>query len=109
MQCLILGIRVSIACYPRALPKLNDSPFPKISHISVSIGRVTIVTTYIETEIRTSFNSLQNLNPHKAGRPDGIPACFLKTFQMKFTIASVLTLIFQSSIYTKDLYQMNQD
>ena len=41
------------------LPELNDSPFPEISHISVSLGGVT--------------NLLQNLNPHKATRSDGIP------------------------------------
>ena len=59
-------------------------PFLKylISH-AVSLGGVT--------------NLLQNLNPHKATRPDGIPAYFLKEFSNK--IAPILTLIFQSSIH----------
>ena len=73
------------------LPELNDSPFPEISHISVSLGGVT--------------NLIQNLNPHKATRPDGIPAYFLKEFLNK--IAPILTLIFQSSIHQGYIYRMN--
>ena len=60
---------------------MNDSPFPEIPHISVSVDGVA--------------NLLHNLNPHKATGPDRIPAYFLKEFSHE--IASNLTLIFQSS------------
>ena len=66
-----------------SLPELNDSPFPEISPISISLGGVT--------------NLLYNLNPHKATGPDEIPAYFLKKFSNE--IAPILTLIFQSSIH----------
>lgn len=65
-----------------SLPKLNDSPFPEISHISISVDGVA--------------NLLQNLNPHKATGPDGIPAYFLK--ECSNEIAPILTLIFQCSM-----------
>ena len=64
-----------------SLPELNDSPFPKISHISISVDGVA--------------NLLRNLNPHKATGPDGIPAYFLK--ECSIEIAPILTLIFQYS------------
>ena len=65
-----------------SLPKMNDSPFPEIPHISVSVNGVA--------------NLLHNLNPHKATGPDGIPAYFLK--ELSHEIAPSLTLIFQSSL-----------
>ena len=65
-----------------SLPKMNDSPFPEIPHISVSVNGVA--------------NLLHNLNPHKATGPDGIPAYFLK--ELSHEIAPFLTLIFQSSL-----------
>ena len=65
-----------------SLPELNDSPFPKISHISISVDGVA--------------NLLHNLNPHKDTGPDGIPVYFLK--ECSIEIAPILTLIFQCSI-----------
>ena len=61
---------------------MNDSPFPQIpsSYITVSVDGV--------------VNLLQHLDSHKATRPDGIPAYFLKD-----EIAPILTLIFQSSLH----------
>ena len=65
-----------------SVPELNDSPFPEISPISVSVDGVA--------------NLLQNLNPHKATGPDGIPAYLLK--ECSNEIAPILTLIFQCSM-----------
>ena len=65
-----------------SLPELNDYPFPKISHISISVDGVA--------------NLLHNLNPHKATGLDGIPAYFLKGCSLE--IAPILTLIFQCSL-----------
>ena len=61
---------------------MNDSPFPEIPHISVSVNGVA--------------NLLHNLNPNKATGPDGIPAYFLK--ELSHEIAPSLTLIFQSCL-----------
>ena len=65
-----------------SVPELNDSPFLEISPISISVDGVA--------------NLLQNLNPHKATGPDGIPAYLLK--ECSNEIAPILTLIFQCSM-----------
>ena len=65
----------------------NDSSFPEITHISVSIGGVIIL--------------LHNLNLHNASGPDEIPACFsYRIFKRNCTI---LTLIFQSSMHQESI------
>ena len=64
-----------------SFPKLNDSSFPEIPNIPVSVKGVA--------------NLLHNLNPHKATGPDGIPAYFLK--ELSYEIAPILTKNFQSS------------
>ena len=65
----------------------NDSSFPEVTHISVSIGGVIIL--------------LHNLNLHNASGPDEIPACFsYRIFKRNCTI---LTLIFQSSMHQESI------
>jgi len=54
-------------------PKLNDSAFPKIPHISISVERIANLTKQL------------------------YPAYFLK--KLSHEIAPILTLIFQSSLY----------
>ena len=54
----------SILLKKSSLPELNGSPFPEISHISISVSGVTSL--------------LQNLNPHQAMGSDGIPAYSVK-------------------------------
>ena len=73
-----------------SVPELNDSPFPEILPISVSVDGVA--------------NLLQNLNPHKASGPDGIPAYLLK--ECSNEIAPILTLIF-SVLCSKDPCRTN--
>jgi len=51
-----------------SLPKMNNSPFPEISNISVSEGVA---------------NLLNNLTTHKATRPDSILHIFLRNYHMK--------------------------
>ena len=66
----------------KSFPYHSYNPFPKVSHISISVDGVA--------------NLLHNLNPHKATGSDGIPAYFLK--ECSIEIAPILTLIFQCSI-----------
>ena len=68
---------------------MNDSPFPQIPSITVSVNEV--------------VNLLQHLDPHKATGPDEIPAYFLK--ELSYEIALILTLIFQSSLHQGSLLE----
>ena len=44
------------------------------------------------------YNILSQLDPHKAGGPDGIPACVLK--ELAFDLAPILTHLYQQLLNT---------
>ncbi|XP_072016713.1 uncharacterized protein [Amphiura filiformis] len=64
------------------LPDLGPSPHPSMDRITVNIQGV--------------IKLLQNLKPHKATGPDGIPARLLRETALE--IAPAITLLFQASL-----------
>ena len=64
------------------LPDIGTSPHPSMDDIVVSCAGV--------------VKLLENLKPHKAGGPDGLPARLLK--ELAEEIAPAVTLLFQTSI-----------
>ena len=67
---------------PNDIPVINDSPYPSISDISVTLNGVSKL--------------LKSLKQYKVPGPDLIPNCLLK--EAADEIAPVLTLLFQTSI-----------
>ena len=63
-------------------PFLGRSPYPDMNNFEVHVTAVKKL--------------LQNLNPHKASRPDSIPTRFLK--EAAFEIATALTHVYQASL-----------
>ena len=78
----------SISLKKSSLSELNGSPFPEISHISISVSGVTSL--------------LQNLNPHKAMGSGGI-AYSVKKFSKE--IAPIFTtdcpLFYTARVYAR--------